>query len=114
MQKFMLLLRDGEDNWSTFSPTEIQQLMERYLAWTSNLAAEGKLIHADRLQARGRVVTMPTGAATDGPFVETKDAIGGYYMITAADLDEATVVAQECPVFAHGGYVEVRAVYEQS
>jgi hypothetical protein len=108
VDKYLLVLRGGNNMWDQFSPEDIQKLTERYFAWTDALIKSGKFVGAEELTQDGRVVRDESGTLTDGPYVETKDAIGGYYLIQAADYDEAVAVAKESPIFTHGGYVEVR------
>jgi len=63
--------------------------------------------------AKGRVVSGARGArVVDGPFAEAKEAIGGYFLLTVASLDEATEIARRCPNLRHGMIVEVRPVSE--
>lgn len=116
MSQFMLLLYDNEANyerWMRMSPEEMQQAIEKYTAWTEQLAAAGTLRGGEKLyDGTGRVL-RGTGAAqrvTDGPFSETKEVIGGYFLIEAADYDEAVRITSSCPHLAFGGTVEVREV----
>lgn len=111
MEKFMLILRGGNNMWENFSPEEMQRITERYFAWTDGLIKGGNLTGVGELEQHGRELRQVDGVMTDGPFVETKDAIGGYYLITAADYDEAVKLARESPIFAHGGFVEVRQLH---
>ena len=96
---YLLIFRDAShDVYSTISAQERQELMQQWNAWYDGLAAQGKVQHGHPLEPQGRVVSGPRGErVVDGPFAEAKEAIGGYFLLTVADLDEATAIAQRCP-----------------
>ena len=108
MQKFILLIVDeDQDTWSQMSPAEQQAGVEKYMAWSQKLKAEGRLVDAEGLDPK--IVSLaPGGIVQDGPFAETKEMVGGYYIFTAADWDEAIAIAKGCPTFDHGGKVQLR------
>lgn len=116
MSQFMLLLYGDEANnefWMQMSPEDMQRAIEKYAAWSSRLAAEGKLRGGEKLRDGTGRVMRGTGAeqrVTDGPFSETKEVIGGYFLIEAADYDEAVRIASTCPQLEFGGTVEVREI----
>lgn len=113
MARFMLLIRGGNDGMAASSPAEIEAVIGRYFAWSDQLRREGRLISADELGEGGRTLRARDGQiAIDGPYPETKEAIGGYYLFEAADEDEAIAVARGCPALAHGGLVDLRPVVE--
>lgn len=109
---YMLLFR-GND-WDTkLSPEELQQVMSKWTAWYDQLVDKGKIKSAHPLIPEGRVVSQKKGhAVADGPFVESKEAIGGYFLIQMTSLDEALQIAKQCPTLPHGTIVEVRPVAE--
>jgi hypothetical protein len=92
------------------SPAEMQAHMQKWAAWVKDLSGRGLFKAGEPLEEGGRVVKGKKRAVTDGPFAEHKDLVGGYLLVTAKDLDEATEVAKECPIFDLDGQVEVRAV----
>ena len=109
MAKFLLLLRGGEDEWANYSPEQLQETMQRYYAWSAELRAKGRLHQADELKPGGKTVRARGGEMViDGPYAETKEGVGGYYLIEAGDLDEAAQIAKGCPILLHNGLVEVR------
>ena len=111
--QFMFLLRGGAAEWNEYTPEQMQQEMQRYYDWGDQLRREGRYVSAEQLKDGGSTVTMSSDSAViDGPYTETKDAVGGYYLITAANLAEANEVARGCPIILHGGLVEVREVVE--
>lgn len=111
---YLLIFRDASpDVYTTISAEDRQQLMQQWNAWYDGLAAQGKVQHGHPLEPQGRVVSGPRGErVVDGPFAEAKEAIGGYFLLTVADLDEATEIAQRCPSLRLGMSVEVRAIAE--
>ena len=108
MPKFILLIIDEDnDTWSQLSPAEQQAGIEKYSAWSQKLKSEGRLVDAEGLDPK--IVSLaPGGVVIDGPFVETKELVGGYYIFTATDWDEAIAITKECPTFDHGGKVQLR------
>ncbi len=112
--KFMLMFCDSEDREP---PTEEQEQaeMEAWFAYSAALNAAGVWVSGEALQpsSTATVVRVEKGSPvmTDGPFAETKEAIGGFEIIDVADLDEALHWAKQCPVHPHGS-VEVRPVFE--
>ena len=108
MPDFMLLFRGGEADRK--SPEEMQQIVQRYIAWVRDLRQKGSYKAGDELQPNGRIVSSDKGRLLDGPFVETKDAIGGYFLIEAANYEEAVAVAKASPNLENGGWVEVRQI----
>ncbi len=113
MKKFALFIR-GEDRWSQLSPAEMQETVQKYSAWARRLREEGRLVDAEGLDGSGRVLVGQDGVITDGPFPETRELVGGYYILTAADFDDALAIARDCPALSYGGAVEVRPVMDYS
>jgi len=111
---YLLIFRDSSpESYAAMSPEQRQQLSQQWNAWYEGLAAQGKLQHGHPLESKGRVVSGARGArVVDGPFAEAKEAIGGYFLLTVASLDEATEIARRCPNLPHGMIVEVRPVSE--
>lgn len=113
MAQFMLLIRGGDEAFAQFTPEQMEQTLGQYFAWSDRLRQEGRLVGADQLADGGRTVRARDGQLViDGPYTETKDAVGGYYQIDAADEAEAAEIAKGCPVLTHGGLVEVRAIVQ--
>lgn len=113
MAQFMLLIRGGDEAFAQFTPEQMEQTLGQYFAWSDQLRREGRMVSADQLAGGGRTVRARDGQLViDGPYTETKDAVGGYYQIEAADEAEAAEIAKGCPVLGHGGLVEVRAIVQ--
>lgn len=108
MSEFMFLFRGGT---KLTSPAEMQAGMQKWVGWMNDLKAKGHFKAGQPLEESvGRVVTGKWKAVTDGPFAEAKDLVGGYMLVTARDLNEATELSLGCPIFERDGVVEVRAI----
>lgn len=94
----------------SMSPDVMQRQMERWRGWIADLAKQGKFKGGDPLEDGGRTLAGKSKSVTDGPYAEAKDLVGGYLLVTAASLDEATEMARGCPIFEANGTVEVRTV----
>jgi hypothetical protein len=109
--EFMLLFKGTQ--WDRgLSPEEVQQVMTRWTSWLNRLTREGKVKSAQPLANQGKIITWKKGAAVDGPFAESKEAIGGYFLLQVSE-EEALEIAKECPALKYGLAVEVRPVIEQ-
>ena len=107
---FMFILRGGKSHLD-MSPSDYDQVIRKYLSWIESLRQSGVYKAGDPLESGGKVLSGKTGSlVTDGPFAESKETVGGYFMITAADLDAASQIAMGCPIFDNDGTVEVRQV----
>ena len=85
--------------------------MAKFTAWFEKLSAEGTLKGGQPLLDDARIVSGKNGrTVADGPFAESKEAIGGYFLIKAENMDEATAIAQQCPALDFGTTVEVRPI----
>jgi hypothetical protein len=111
--EYMLLFRGT--HWDkSLSPEEIQDVMSQWTAWFDGLVERGKIKSAHPLMDEGKIVSWKKGqTVADGPFAESKEAIGGYFLLQMSDLDEALEIAKECPALEHGVTVEVRPVAVQ-
>jgi hypothetical protein len=110
MNDYLFLFRGGVD-MKTLPPEQMEQLMGAWFGWIQALQQKGAYKGGDPLDDAGRVVTGAGGKSiTDGPFAEGKEEVGGYIMISAASLDEASELAKGCPVLLGGGSVEVRMI----
>ncbi len=112
MAKFILVLRDDPTQWAKLSPAEMQGVIEKYSAWSAGLAQRGAIRGGEKLtNDGGKHLRRQGGAlsATDGPYNETKEVIGGFFIIEAADYDEAVALCADCPHLEHG-WIELRQV----
>ena len=111
--QYLLLLHVEEAGWSQLTPDEQAQGMAAYGAFTQALRDANALIASARLSPSSGAKTVQTKGGRpvtlDGPFAETKEQVGGFYLIEAADLAAACRWAERCPASGHGA-VEVRAL----
>jgi hypothetical protein len=109
----MLLIYGSEHRWASLSEAERNTIYEQYYALSRELRAQGKLVSSHELQPTWTATTVAVRdgepIVTDGPFAETKEALGAYYVIEAESLDEALAWAARIPS-ARDGRVEVRPV----
>jgi hypothetical protein len=110
---YMLLYRS--DEWySKLSREELRKLMDQNKAWIERLTAQGKAKPGRALERTGAIVFGRNGRfVTDGPFAESKEAIGGYLVLDVETIEEAIAIAQSSPGLAYGGSIEVRPVVEE-
>ena len=109
----MLLFR-GNDWDKGLSPEQIQKVVADWAAWFERLTREGKAKSGHPLQNEGKIVSGKKGrTVADGPFAESKEAIGGYFYLQVASMDEAVEIAQQCPGLEYGCKIEVRPVASQ-
>jgi hypothetical protein len=106
---YMLLFR-GTELRKSLSPEEMQRVSEKWMAWFRHLTEEGKAVAGSPLEREGKIVSGKDRIVSDGPFAESKEAIGGYFLLDVATMDEALAIARECPGLPYGIRVEVRPV----
>lgn len=111
--EYLLLFRGTR--WDKgLSPEQIQDVVGRWYAWFERLTQEGKAKAGQPLKDEGKIVSGRKGrTVADGPFAESKEAIGGYFLLQVANVDEAVEIAQQCPGLDYGLTVEVRPVADQ-
>lgn len=105
-----MLLFVGMDWHKGLSPEQTQQVSEAWMAWFKRLNEQGKAVAGHPLGFEGKSVSGKNRTVTDGPFAEAKEAIGGYFLLDVATMDEAVTIAQQCPGLPYGAKVEVRSV----
>jgi hypothetical protein len=110
MAKFLFVYRRGRDVGAQITPEAMQQTLERWRVWIGAGLQQGWMLESgDALTQAGRVV-RPAKVVTDGPFVESKEIVGGYSVVQAESIEAAAELAQGCPALLSGGSVEVRAL----
>jgi hypothetical protein len=110
MANFLFVYRGGDDRYAKMTPEEMQQNMQKWGNWIRGALQNGWMVDpGDALTHEGRVVNAKK-VVTDGPFVESKEIVGGYSIVKADSIDEAAELAKGCPALLTGGKVEVRAL----
>lgn len=106
---YMLIFR-STDWYNGLSPEQMQQVADNWMAWFNRLKDDGRCVAGNPLEREGRIVSGKNRVVSDGPFAESKETIGGYFLLKVDTLEEAVSIAQECPGLPHGIRVEVRPV----
>jgi hypothetical protein len=116
MSEFVLLYRSTNEAYKEAmgSPERAEQTMARWRAWFEDMTQKGQLknrgLPLDR--SSGKVLAREKKTVTDGPYIESKEVVGGFSIIEARDLDRAAHIASACPILDMGGSVEVRPVMQ--
>ena len=113
--KYLCLIYSDEAMWPKLPKAETEQMMGEYMAFTEAIQKSGQYLGGNRLQSTQAATTVRIRngqiSTTDGPFAETKEQLGGYYLVEARDLNDAIQVAAKIPG-ARVGSIEVRPIAE--
>jgi hypothetical protein len=113
MAQFAMLYRSSDEvqRETLGSPEKAKATLTKWRAWFKEMTEKGQLkVLGEPLERTGTLVTGRKKMVTDGPYTESKDVIGGFSIIEAADLEQAARIASGCPILEDGGCVEVRPV----
>lgn len=108
MNKYMLILFESDDAYGDFSPEEMQKEIAIHGEWIQTLGEHydsGEPLHQPAKSIIGKEKVV-----TDGPYIESKELVSGFYILNASNFEEATELAKGCPILRIGGKVEVREV----
>jgi hypothetical protein len=110
--KYMLMFTSDGDGTDAAPPEAVQAMYAKVGEWWSEHSASGALVDGHQLQPPGTATTVApgTGEVTDGPFLDSRESIGGYGIVEAPDLDTVIAMARTWPASAH---VEIRPIVEQ-
>jgi hypothetical protein len=109
MKDFMLLFRGASQQYE-FSAEEMQNHMQKWFSWVDELKAKNIYVSGEPLIPEGKTVSGKKAVVTDGPFAESKEIVGGFFIIKADSIEQATEIAKDCPDLPLDGIVEVREV----
>jgi hypothetical protein len=116
MASFLLLLhRPAERPRFSGNPDDFTRVTREYMDWADRMRAEGHLKGGNKLSDDpGRILRAKDGrpVTTDGPFAESREIVGGYFLVSAGNYAEACRIAESCPHLKYGSYIEVRQVDE--
>jgi hypothetical protein len=110
MAKFMLILHQTPGVLQHLSPEEMQQKVQKYQAWIDHIRSSSRYVSSEKLgNEGGKHLSVQKGRVqvVDGPYSETKEVVGGYFVFRAANYDEALEVTRACP-FLEDGWIELR------
>jgi hypothetical protein len=112
--QYLLMIYANEAEYAKINPATLQKVFEEYGAFTQGIVKSGNFKAGDRLQPTTTATTVRIRdgktLTTDGPFAETREQLGGYYLVEARDLDEALAIAAKIPG-ARFGSIEVRPIW---
>jgi len=109
MKDFMLIFKGGSDAMN-MSPEEMQNHMGKWFSWIDKLKAANKYVAGEALTPGGKTVKGKKAVVTDGPFAEAKEVVGGFFIVRANSIEEASEIAKDCPDLPLDGAVEIREV----
>ncbi len=108
MKTYLMLIRENVDANNQMSPEEMQQCIEKHMEWVAEITKAGHHQASSPLEMAGKTIKDNGKLVTDGPYIEMKEAVSGFYILLANSLDEATELAKGCPDLALGATLEVR------
>lgn len=109
--QYMFLVRGAGCDGGSLSPEQMQAQMREVYAWIDGLSRKGIMTAAQPLTPGGKIVSGKNGSIiSDGIAAESKEAVGGFFIVNAATMEEAVDIARTCPAFNHGARLEVRQI----
>jgi hypothetical protein len=109
-----MLLGGADLDKRSSDPALAAKMFERFSLWLGSVQKSGRYVTSFKLRDQtGARLSVRGGQVIEGPFIETKEAVGGVFLVEAASLEEAVTIARECPVLElQNGYVEIRVIEE--
>jgi hypothetical protein len=115
--KYLALIYGSSESWESMSSEEQEAMRDQYRAFAEDADRRGVLVGGFELEPASTATTLRSSdngpMVTDGPFAETKEQLGGYFLLECPSLDDAIELASKIPAAQHGGAVEVRPVSER-
>lgn len=109
--QYMFLVRGAGCDGGSLSPEQMQTQMREVYAWIDSLTTKGVMTAAQPLTPGGKIVSGANGSViSDGIAAESKEAVGGFFIVNAASLDDAVNIARTSPAFNHGARLEIRQI----
>jgi hypothetical protein len=112
MKEYLMLIRENLESYGTMTPDEMQKDIEKHVKWVEQLVKNGNFKGGNPLMPLGKHIHGKTKLTTDGPYIEVKEGVSGFYFLLATSLDEATTIAQGCPSLEIGAVVEIREIIQ--
>lgn len=110
MKEFMMIFIGADYQELGLSPEQLQERMGKWFQWGGKMKEQGILRGGEALHAAGKRISGPDRIASDGPFVESKELVGGYYTVAADNVEAVMEIAQDYPDYDLGGAVEIREI----
>lgn len=112
MKEYLMLIRENLENYGKMTPEEIQKDIEQHVKWVESLVKNGNFKGGNPLMPMGKSIKGKNKLVTDGPYIEVKEGVSGYYFLLANSLEEVTEIAKGCPSLNHGGTLELREIVQ--
>jgi len=110
MKEYLMLIRENQEAYEKMTSEEMQQCIELHVKWVEEMTSNGNFKDASPLMPDGKIIKGREKLVTDGPYIEAKEAVSGYYILLAASLEEAAGIASDCPDLDMGASVEIREI----
>jgi hypothetical protein len=110
MKEYLMLIRENIETYGKMTPEEMQKDIEKHVKWVEKLAKEGHFKSGNPLMPTGKHIKGKSKIITDGPYIESKEGISGYYFLLAKSLDEAAEITKGCPSLEIGATLEIREI----
>jgi hypothetical protein len=113
MPTYLVLLQEDPTTWARFTPAQMRKVLEKYMAWGIKMRRSKRILDGHKLGEEGGRVMKKDGKGVrvvDGPFAETKDVIGGFYLFKADSYDHCLELLEDHPHLEYGHTIAVRAV----
>ncbi len=110
MKDFMMIFIGANYEEIGLSPEQLQERMGKWFAWGNKMEKQGILKGGNALLSKAKRVSGPGRTVSDGPFVESKELVGGYYIVSAESAEAVVEIAQDFPDYDLGGTVEIREI----
>ena len=112
MKEYLMLIRENLENYEKMTPEEMQKDIEKHVKWVEQIAKNGNFKDGNPLMPAGKHIKGKDKLVTDGPYIEVKEGISGFYFLLANSLEEATEIAKGCPSLESGGTLEIREMIQ--
>jgi hypothetical protein len=110
MKEFLMLIRENLESYGKMTPEQMQKDIEKHVKWVEQLAAKGHFKGGNPLMPMGKY--LKGKVVTDGPYIESKEGISGYYFLLASSLEEAMQITKGCPSVEVGATLEIREIIQ--
>ncbi len=112
MKEYLMLIREDLGAYGNMTPEEVQRDIEKHVKWVEQLVANGSFKGGNPLSPQGKHIKAAGKLVTDGPYIELKEGISGYYFLAADSLEAASKIAQGCPSLEIGATLEIREIIQ--
>jgi hypothetical protein len=112
MKEYLMLIRENLDMYGKMTPEQMQKEIEKHVKWVEQLSKKNHFKGGNPLTPVGNHFKGKNKVVTNGPYIESKECISGYYFLLADSLEQATAIAQGCPSLDMGATLEVREIIQ--